>query len=86
MLCENKYIRFDWAAKRMQRDKANFAVLEGLVTVLLNEYITIIELLESEGNQDKSDTKFNRVDIKVKNSKGEIIFAEMKCGNAYFAE
>ncbi len=77
MLCENKYIRFDWAAKRMQRDKANFAVLEGLVTVLLNEYITIIELLESEGNQDKSDTKFNRVDIKAKNSKGEIIFAEV---------
>ena len=77
MLSENKYIRFDWAAKRMQRDKANFAVLEGLVTVLLNEYITIIELLESEGNQDKSDTKFNRVDIKAKNSKGEIIFAEV---------
>ena len=86
MLCENKYIRFDWAAKRMQRDKANFAVLEGLVTVLLNEYITIIELLESEGNQDKSDTKFNRVDIKAKHSKGEIIIAEVKCGNAYFAE
>lgn len=86
MLCENKYIRFDWAAKPMQRDKANFAVLEGLVTVLLNEHITIIELLESEGNQDKSDTKFNRVDIKAKNSKGEIIIAEVKCGNAYFAE
>ena len=86
MLSENKYIRFDWAVKRMQRDKANFAVLEGLVTVLLNEHITIIELLESEGNQDKSDTKFNRVDIKEKNSKREIIFAEVKCGNAYFAE
>ena len=77
MLSENKYIRFDWAAKRMQRDKANFAVLKGLVTVLLNEHITIIELLESEGNQDKSDTKFNRVDIKAKNSKEEIIFAEV---------
>ena len=86
MLSENKYIRFDWTVKRMQRDKANFAVLEGLVTVLLKEHITIIELLESEGNQDKSDTKFNRVDIKAKNSKREIIFAEVKCGNAYFAE
>ena len=32
MLTENKYIRFDWAVKRMLRDKANFAVLEGLVT------------------------------------------------------
>ncbi len=26
----NKYIRFDWAMKRMLRDKANYAVLEGL--------------------------------------------------------
>ena len=44
MEVENKYIRFDWAVKRMLRDKANFAVLEGLVTVLLGEKIVITEL------------------------------------------
>ena len=32
------YIRFDWAMKRLLRNKANFAVLEGLLTTLLNEY------------------------------------------------
>ena len=48
MQVENKYIRFDWAVKRMLRDKANFAVLEGLITVLLGEKIVITELLESE--------------------------------------
>ena len=26
------YIRFDWAMKRLLRDKANFQVLEGLLT------------------------------------------------------
>lgn len=78
MQSENKYIRFDWAVKRMLRDKANFAVLEGLVTVLLGEKITIVELLESEGNQEKSDAKFNRVDIKATNSKGEIIIVEVQ--------
>ena len=26
---DNKFIRFDWAAKRMLRDKGNFGVLEG---------------------------------------------------------
>ncbi len=78
MLVENKYIRFDWAVKRMLRDKANFAVLEGLVTVLLGEKIVISELLESEGNQETSDAKFNRVDIKAKNSKGEIIIVEVQ--------
>lgn len=78
MLTENKYIRFDWAVKRMLRDKANFAVLEGLVTVLLGEKIIITELLESEGNQNSGDDKFNRVDIKAKNSKGEIIIVEVQ--------
>ena len=51
----NQYIRFDWAAKRMLRDKANFGVLEGLVTVLLNEEIHIIDILESEGNQESAN-------------------------------
>lgn len=78
MLTENKYIRFDWAVKRMLRDKANFAVLEGLITVLLGEKIIITELLESEGNQNSCDDKFNRVDIKAKNSKGEIIIVEVQ--------
>ena len=69
MQTENRYVRFDWAVKRMLRDKANFAVLEGLITVLLGEKIVITELLESEGNQETGDAKFNRVDIKAKNSK-----------------
>ena len=64
---ENNFIRFDWAAKRMLRDKANFGVLEGLVQVLIGEPIHIVEILESESNQDREDDKFNRVDIKAKN-------------------
>ena len=74
----DKYIRFDWAAKRMLRDKANFGVLEGLMTVLLGETVKIVELLESEANQNSEDDKFNRVDIKAKNSKGEIILVEIQ--------
>ena len=35
----NTYIRFDWAMKRLLRDKANYAVIEGLLTTLLNEKI-----------------------------------------------
>ena len=75
---ENKFIRFDWAAKRMLRDKANFGVLEGLVQVLIGEPIKIVEILESESNQDREDDKFNRVDIKARNSKGEIILVEIQ--------
>ncbi|WP_077155128.1 PD-(D/E)XK nuclease family transposase [Bacteroides bouchesdurhonensis] len=74
----DRYIRFDWAVKRLLRQKANFGVLEGLLTVLLNEQVKIVEILESEGNQLTADDKFNRVDIKAKNSKGEIIIVEIQ--------
>lgn len=75
---DNKYIRFDWAAKRMLRAKANFGVFEGLITVLLNEPVHIVEILESESNQNDVDDKFNRVDIKARNSKDEIILVKIQ--------
>ena len=83
-MAHDKYVRFDWAAKRMLRDKANFGVLEGLVSVLLEEEIHIDEILESEANQDSFDDKFNRVDIKAKNSKGEIILVEIQLTREVF--
>lgn len=74
----DKYIRFDWAIKRLLRQKANFGVLEGFLTVFLNEPIKIVDILESEGNQQQANDKFNRVDIKAKNHKGEIIIVEIQ--------
>ena len=74
---EDRYIRFDWAIKRLLRNKANFGVLEGFLTVLLNEKVEIIELLESESNQFTADDKFNHMDIKAKNSNGEVIIIEV---------
>lgn len=75
---KDRYIRFDWAIKRLLRQKANFGVLEGFLTVFLGEKITIVELLESEGNQLSEDDKFNWVDIKALNDKGEIIIVEIQ--------
>lgn len=74
----DKYIRFDWAIKRLLRQKANFGVLEGFLTVFLGQEVKIVEILESEGNQETEDDKFNRVDIKAKNSEGEIIIVEIQ--------
>ena len=34
---QDRYIRFDWAIKRLLRQKANFDVLDGFLTVMLNE-------------------------------------------------
>lgn len=75
---KDKYIRFDWAIKRLLRNKANFGVLEGFLTVLLGEPIHIVEILESESNQKYESDKFNRVDIKARNNKDEIIIIEVQ--------
>jgi len=73
-----KHIRFDWAAKKMLRDKKNFDILEGFLSELLKEDIKIEGLLESESNQDEEDEKFNRVDLYAENSKGEHIIIEIQ--------
>lgn len=78
MSAQNQFIRFDWAVKHLLRQKANFGILEGFLTVILNEKITIDKILESESNQDFREDKFNRVDIKARNSKGEIIIVEFQ--------
>lgn len=75
---QDKYVRFDWAIKRLLRQKANFDVLEGFLTVFLGEKVTILEILESESNQLSAEDKFNRVDIKARNSKDEIIIIEIQ--------
>lgn len=80
---KKNYIRFDWAMKRLLRNKANYAVLEGLLTTLLNEKIIIKRLLESESNQEEEYDKYNRVDILAENSKDELILIEIQNNNEY---
>ncbi|MFY7887980.1 MAG: hypothetical protein ACOVOW_03680, partial [Spirosomataceae bacterium] len=63
-----KLIRFDWAIKRLLRNKSNFGVLEGFLSELLFDNIKIEQILESESNQETDDDKFNRVDILTQNS------------------
>jgi hypothetical protein len=75
---ETKLVRFDWAIKYLLRDKANFDILEGFLTALLNENIQVIDILESESNQYDSDDKFNRVDILVKDKKQRQIIIEVQ--------
>ena len=72
------HIRFDWAAKKILRDKKNFDILEGFLSELLKEDIKIEGLLESESNQEEDNEKFNRVDLYAENAKGEHIIIEIQ--------
>ena len=78
------FIRFDWAMKGILRDKANFCVLDGLLTVLLKEEVHVQEILESESNQQHREDKYNRVDIKAKDSNGDIILVEIQQTEEYY--
>lgn len=81
---EKTYISFDWALKRLLRDKANFVVLEGFLSTLLNTNIKIHRLLESEGNKNRDEGKYNRVDLLAENADGELLLIEVQ-GEPEFA-
>lgn len=49
-----------------------------MVTVFSGEKVTIEEILESEGNQENADDKFNHINIKARNSKGYLIIVEVQ--------
>jgi predicted transposase/invertase (TIGR01784 family) len=80
-MVKDNLIRFDWAMKRLLRNKANYTVLECFLSVLLHEDISIVSISESESNKEDAKDKFNRVDILVENSSGELVIIELQ--NSY---
>lgn len=76
-------VRFDWAMKRLLRDKANFVVLEGFLSVLLGETVKIKQILSSQSNKEEDDDKYNDVDILVENTKGELVIIEVQNTKEY---
>jgi len=71
-------ISFDWAMKRLLRQKANFEVLEGFLSELLRRKIIIKNIGESEGNKSEEDDKSNKVDILVEADEREIVIIELQ--------
>ena len=80
---QKQLIRFDWAMKRLLRNKANFGILEGFLSELLQTDISIIEILDAESNKQTEKDKSNRVDILVKDSKGDLIIIEVQNEREY---
>ena len=78
---EQKHVRFDWAIKRLLKQRTNFVILEGFLSELTGEDIKIIEIIDAEGLQENQEDKYNRVDVLVKNSKDELIIIEVQ--NSY---
>ncbi len=64
--------------KRLLRDKANYVVLEGFLASLLGKRFKIHRFLESEGNQEDEEDKYNRVDILAESEEGELCIIEVQ--------
>ena len=73
-----KIVRFDWAMKSLLRDKANFDVLEGFLHSLLGDPLTILEIIESESNSEGETSRYNCVDLLVKDSEGRKMIIEIQ--------
>ena len=71
-------ISFDWAMKRLLRNKANFEVLEGFLSELLRRQIIIKHIGESESNPMSKGNKTNRVDILVEADGSELVIIELQ--------
>jgi predicted transposase/invertase (TIGR01784 family) len=75
---DKKLIRFDWAIKRLLRQKANFVVLEGLLSVLMGDSVKIVRMLSEESNKETADDKFNRVDMLAETEKNGLVIVEVQ--------
>ena len=71
-------ISFDWALKRLLRQKANYGILEGFLSELLGFDVHVKSLLESESNKEAEDDKSNCVDLLCENHLGELILIEVQ--------
>ena len=71
-------VSFDWASKKLLRQKANFVILEGFLSELLMEDIKVNKILESESNQTDEDDKYNVVDLLCEDARGELIIIEIQ--------
>ena len=78
-----KYISFDWALKRLLRNKANYVVLEGFLSELLRQDVRIEHFLESEGNKENAHDKSNQVDILCEDAQGRKIIIEVQYERQY---
>lgn len=73
-----KLVRFDWAIKRVLRQRSDHTVLNGFLSTLLDRPITITEILESESNREYEENKSNRVDILARDADGSKIIIEVQ--------
>ncbi len=70
---KERLVRFDWAMKKLLRNKANFEILEGFLSELLLRDVKIQNILESESNKQIKDDKSNRFELLARIDSVELV-------------
>jgi predicted transposase/invertase (TIGR01784 family) len=83
MSMKHQLVRFDWALKRLLRNKANFEILEGFLSELLLVDVKIEQILESESNKQSAEDKHNRVDLLTEINGSELVLIELQVEAQY---
>ncbi len=83
---ERPLVSFDWAIKKLLRNKADHVIVEGFLTSLLGKKVKLSHLNESEANKETFDDKYNRVDVFCETEEGELLILEIQYDdqNDYF--
>ncbi|MDR3194527.1 MAG: Rpn family recombination-promoting nuclease/putative transposase [Tannerella sp.] len=71
-------ISFDYAVKRLLRNKADYEILEGFLSELFRRQIGIDTILESESNREAEHDRSNRVDLLAGDESGELFIIELQ--------
>jgi len=59
-------------------DKANFDILEGFLSAILRQDVSVIKILESESNVPDIDQKLNRIDILIQDKQQQSVIIELQ--------
>ncbi|MDR1595075.1 MAG: Rpn family recombination-promoting nuclease/putative transposase [Prevotellaceae bacterium] len=70
---ERIFVSFDYALKRLLRDKANYDVLEGFLSELLSYDVKIKDIVDVKN----AGGKHNEVEILAENEKGELLVVKL---------
>jgi len=81
---DRKLISFDWAIKRLLRNKADFSVLEGFLSTLLERDVQIVELLDPESNKQHASDRQVVVDVLCKTSNNTLVLIEVQFHHQLF--
>lgn len=79
---KKSYIRFDWAMKRLFRNK-EYQIIEAFISVVLGKKVVIKNVFENGNRLEEIHDNDNRFDMVIEDEEGTQILVELQIHNEY---